>query len=50
MMGTDEFELRTETLGALPVVNHFLARMGLDRVVDRICQRTTPGYASPRRW
>ena len=29
------FELRTETLGALPVINHFLARMGLDEIVDR---------------
>lgn len=34
-MGTGEFELHTETLGALPVINHFLARMGLDGVVDR---------------
>jgi transposase len=34
-MGTDEFELRSETLGALPVINHFLDRMGLDGVVDR---------------
>lgn len=34
-MGTDEFTLRSETLGALPIVNHFLARMGLDGVVDR---------------
>lgn len=34
-MGTNEFTLRSETLGALPVVNHFLARMGLDAIVDR---------------
>lgn len=29
------FELVTEVLGALPIVNHFLARIGLDEVVDR---------------
>lgn len=34
-MGTDEFTLHTETLGALPVINHFLARMRLDEIVDR---------------
>jgi transposase len=34
-MGADEFELHTEMLEALPVINHFLARMGLDAVVDR---------------
>lgn len=34
-MGTDEFKLRSETLGALPILNHFLDRMGLDEIVDR---------------
>jgi len=34
-MGTNEFTLRSETLGSLPVINHFLDRMGLDGVVDR---------------
>ena len=34
-MGTNEFKLRSETLGALPIVNHFLDRMGLDEIVDR---------------
>ena len=28
------FTLRTETLGALPIVNHFLARMSLDAIID----------------
>ena len=34
-MSNDGFTLRSEMIGALPVVNHFLARMGLDDVVDR---------------
>src|SRR5680860_698836 len=34
-MEPEEFTLRSETLGALPVINHFLARMGLDAIVDR---------------
>lgn len=29
------FELRSETLGALPVVNHFLDRMGLSALLTR---------------
>ena len=29
------FVLRTETLGALPIVNHFLDRIGLDAIIDR---------------
>ena len=41
-MGTNEFKLRSETLGALPIVNHFLDRMGLDEIVDRhLPPRTT---------
>ena len=35
MAGPDEFELRSEVLGPLPVINHFLARMGLGEVVAR---------------
>lgn len=31
----EPFELRTETLGALPVINHFLARMGLEKIMAR---------------
>jgi transposase len=37
-MGTqsaDGRELRTRVLGALPVVNHLLARLGLDEILDR---------------
>lgn len=35
-MGSDKpFELASETLGALPVVNHFLARMGLPKMLAR---------------
>lgn len=34
-MTTDEFTLRSETLGALPVINHFLERMRLDDIVER---------------
>ena len=30
----EPFVLRTETLGALPIVNHFLARMSLDAIID----------------
>ena len=29
------FTLRTETLGAVPIVNHFLDRIGLDSIIDR---------------
>lgn len=31
----EPFVLRTETLGALPIVNHFLDRIGLDAIIDR---------------
>lgn len=34
-MSNDKFTLRSEMLGALPIVNHFLARMGLDEIVGR---------------
>lgn len=30
----EHFELASETLGSLPIVNHFLARMGIDRRLD----------------
>src|SRR4029450_1862481 len=30
-----EFELRTEVLGALPVINHFLDRLGVARLLER---------------
>lgn len=32
---TDQFELRTETLGPLPVVNHFLGRLGAVELLGR---------------
>lgn len=35
MSASGPFELGSETLGALPVVNHFLARMGLAERLDR---------------
>ncbi len=35
MSGTAEFELRSEALGALPIINHFLARIGLGGLLDR---------------
>ena len=31
----DEFRLATETLGAIPIVNRFLDRLGLDAIIDR---------------
>jgi len=34
-MDSNEFSLRSETLGALPVINHFLGRLGLDSIVAR---------------
>jgi transposase len=33
--GAGSFALRTERLGPLPIVNHFLQRMGLEAVLDR---------------
>jgi transposase len=33
--GVGPFALRTERLGPLPIVNHFLQRMGLEAVLDR---------------
>ena len=33
--GAGPFALRTERLGPLPIVNHFLQRMGLEAVLDR---------------
>lgn len=30
-----EFELRSETVGSLPVINHFLARMGVGELLER---------------
>ncbi len=35
MSGPGEFELASETIGALPVINHFLARVGLGDVLER---------------
>ena len=35
MGGPGEFELRSETVGALPVVNHFLDRIGLAPLLER---------------
>ena len=35
MSGTAEFELSSETVGALPIINHFLARIGLDGLLSR---------------
>jgi len=32
---TDEFELRSQTLGPLPVVNHFLDRLGVAELLER---------------
>lgn len=34
MPGPGTFELRSETVGSLPIVNHFLARMGLGDLLD----------------
>ncbi len=34
-MAADAYELRTELLGPLPVINHFLARMGLGASLER---------------
>lgn len=31
----DQFELRSQTLGALPIVCHFLARIGVETLVER---------------
>lgn len=35
MSGTAEFELRSEALGALPIINHFLTRIGLEELLAR---------------
>ena len=46
----EPFELRSEVLGPLPVINHFLARMGLGEVVARhLYLVTTPACGSRRR-
>jgi Domain of unknown function (DUF4277) len=34
-VGQGPFTLRTERLGPLPIINHFLQRMGLEAVLDR---------------
>ena len=34
-MATDAYRLRSELLGPLPVINHFLARMGLAGSLQR---------------
>ena len=36
------FELTTDRLGPLPVVNHFLDRLGLDRLLDQLVPTTDP--------
>ena len=36
----DRFELRSERLGALPIINHFLDRLGLERLLDRFVPTT----------
>ena len=33
--GAGDFELRSEMVGSLPVINHFLARMGVEEIVNR---------------
>ena len=35
MAGPEEFQLRSETVASLPVINHFLTRMGLSGVLER---------------
>lgn len=35
MADTDELGLRSQTLGCLPVINHFVARLGLDELLAR---------------
>jgi transposase len=35
MTAPGEFQLRSETVGSLPIVNHFLARMGLGELLER---------------
>jgi hypothetical protein len=30
----DPFHLHTHTLGALPVINHFMSRLGIDDALD----------------
>jgi transposase len=35
MSDTAQFELRSEAVGALPIINHFLARIGLGGLLDR---------------
>ena len=51
-MNTPEpFTLRSQRLGALPIVNSFLTRMGVARNLDTpTCRPTMPGYGwHPRR-
>lgn len=39
---TDEFELRSEVLGPLPVVNHFLDRLGVADLLARHVPQRRP--------
>jgi len=47
-LDSNKFGLRSETLGALPVINHFLGRLGLDSIVAGICALMTPSDDRPR--
>lgn len=40
MAGKEAWELESETLGALPVINHFLDRLGLDAALARAVPHT----------
>jgi hypothetical protein len=39
--------LVSRQLGALPVVNHLLARIGVDQALEAMCRPTIADYASP---
>ena len=42
----DTFALDTDQLGALPIINAFCDRLGLDRLLQRFVATMTPGSSS----
>jgi hypothetical protein len=45
---TGRFELHTERVGALPIVNYFCRRAGLDEALAAMCPPMTADYAWPQ--
>ena len=34
MNNAESLELKSETIGALPIINHFIDRLGLDEIIE----------------